>query len=222
MKLVYTCQANFSICCKIFERFDFDPEWSLFCAIQIYHRGRRVNKETKEELPPVLTLDADFVTQMFNGKVQEWKASTACEKLKSILSLAAKDHKIDKVIGFALGDFATDLGPDSLHIRHQSASQHAILLTLEEWLQERDRKENVPCYVQDPVYNSIDQEILGNVGIEVIDDPRGWLEIDEQSMMITVAPNVPVKEIIADIARPAVIIWHHVGFRDGLREEARR
>lgn len=50
----------------------------------------------------------------------------------------------------------------------------------------------------------------------MIEDPRGWLEVDEHSILLSIAPNVPVKEIIADIARPAAIIWCRVEFDDGL------
>lgn len=61
---------------------------------------------------------------------------------------------------------------------------------------------------------SVDREMLADVGFEVIDDPRGWLEVDEQSVVLSISPNVPVKEIIADIARPAVVIWDRVESED--------
>jgi hypothetical protein len=61
---------------------------------------------------------------------------------------------------------------------------------------------------------SVDREVLTDIGFEMIDDPRGWLEIDERSVVLSVAPNVPVKEIIADTARPAVVIWNRVPNED--------
>jgi hypothetical protein len=61
--------------------------------------------------------------------------------------------------------------------------------------------------VQDPWYTTIDKEILRKAGLEVIDDPCGWLEVDEQSVVLSIAPNVSTKEIIADLARPAIVIW---------------
>lgn len=57
---------------------------------------------------------------------------------------------------------------------------------------------------------SVDRDVLADIGFEMIDDPRGWLEIDERSVVLSVAPNVPVKEIIADTARPAIVIWSRV------------
>lgn len=71
------------------------------------------------------------------------------------------------------------------------------------------------CYAQDPGYRSVDREVLKAHGIEVIDDPRAWLEIDGESIVVSVSPNVPVKEIVADITQPAIIIWERVGFMDG-------
>ncbi len=59
-------------------------------------------------------------------------------------------------------------------------------------------------------YVDTDKEVLGRVGVTVVDDPRGFLEVDDNSVVICVAPNVPVKQIIADIARPAVLIWNRV------------
>lgn len=199
---------------------DFKPEYSVLNPVFVCHEGYRMNPKTNEVLLPAPTLDAEFVIKTFQDSVQEWKESQACKKLQSFLSASAKNHEINKTFGFALGGISRKwLEKDgSLRTRdlRRSASQHGLLLTLKEWLQERDGIEEVPCCAQDPCYNSMDKQILGEAGIELIDDPRAWLEVDEQSMMISVAPNVPVKEIIADIARPAVIIWCRVEFNDGL------
>lgn len=61
---------------------------------------------------------------------------------------------------------------------------------------------------------SVDREILADSGFEMIDDPRGWLGVDERSVVLSVAPNVPVKEIVADTARPAIVVWNRVHDED--------
>jgi hypothetical protein len=66
--------------------------------------------------------------------------------------------------------------------------------------------------------SEVDKKLLDEAGIEVIEDPRGWLEVDEHSIVLSIASNVPSKEIIADISRPAVIIWCRVEFWDGLEQ----
>lgn len=112
------------------------------------------------------------------------------------------------------------LGAISYHYdeRPRSYIQHALLLTLRKWLADREGTEDVVCYAQDPGYRSVDEEVLKEHGVEVIEDPRAWLEIDDESIVFSVSPNVPVKEIVADIARPAIIIWERVGFEDGDQE----
>ncbi|CAI7597780.1 unnamed protein product [Penicillium palitans] len=64
--------------------------------------------------------------------------------------------------------------------------------------------------MQDSEYTSVDREILDGFGLQTVDDPEGFLKVDEQSIVLSIAPNVPVKHITADIARPAVMIWFHV------------
>ncbi|CAI7620194.1 unnamed protein product [Penicillium bialowiezense] len=193
------------------------------CPVSIVHDGYAVSAETNELLPPPLTYDLEGVAGLLSAGTLDWKNSMACRKLRSILSAAARTHRINKTIGFALGA----LSPSDRCLGHSvhSATRHALLLTLNEWLQRRDGGEKKPCYVQDSSYNSLDKQVLERAGVQVIDDPRGWLEVDEQSIVVSVTPAVvsntpivPVKEIIADIARPAVIIWERVGVENLLNE----
>jgi hypothetical protein len=213
----YDCRADLLNRLKWREDCEFEPKYSALCPVTFAHEGYRVNNKTNEVLLPALTFEFDFVTKTFQDKVREWNESQACNKLKSFLTSLANDHKINKAVGFALGGFSRDYGQkDDFPSLHRAASQHGLLLTLRDWIQERDGSHDISCYAQDPVYNSMDKRVLSEAGVEVIDDPRGWLEVDEQSLMISVAPNVPIKEIIADIARPAAIVWCRVGFDDGL------
>jgi hypothetical protein len=64
----------------------------------------------------------------------------------------------------------------------------------------------VKCFAQDPVYTPIDKQVLGELGITVLDDPRAWLQVENGSVVIAIDPTIPAMEIIADIARPVVII----------------
>lgn len=180
----------------------------LLCPVTIIHDGYPVNAETTEALPLPPSYHFDGMSALFSAGIQNWKKARACKKLKTILSDTARSHEINKTIGFALGGFSQQ--ETCLAHAARNVTQHALLLTLKEWLQKRDGGEKKPCYVQDPSYNSVDKQVLEKAGLQVIDDPCGWLEVDEQSIVVSVAPNVPVKEIIADIARPAVIIWERV------------
>lgn len=83
---------------------------------------------------------------------------------------------------------------------------------LKEWL--HTQQKTFSCYVQDPANRPVDKAVLGEHGIEVIDDPRAWLEVVERSVLFSCGSNVPVKEIVADVARPAVVIWERISYGD--------
>ena len=96
-------------------------------------------------------------------------------------------------------------------LSRRAAYQHALILTIRTVLLEVDSRHGsdlVPltCYSQDPRYTPNDKIVLKDHFITVIDDPRGFLEVDESTTVISIAPNIPLKEVIADIARPAMMI----------------
>ncbi|CAK7202955.1 hypothetical protein SEUCBS139899_005682 [Sporothrix eucalyptigena] len=68
----------------------------------------------------------------------------------------------------------------------------------------------VECFAQDPAYDAADRTVLAMEGISVLEDPYGFLAVDETSVVISVAPSVPVRQIVADIARPAAMIWGRI------------
>ncbi|CAK7218523.1 hypothetical protein SCUCBS95973_003517 [Sporothrix curviconia] len=68
----------------------------------------------------------------------------------------------------------------------------------------------VDCFAQDPAYDAADRAVLAMEGISVLEDPYGFLAVDETSVVISVAPSVPVRQIVADIARPAAMIWGRI------------
>lgn len=65
----------------------------------------------------------------------------------------------------------------------------------------------IPCFVQDTTLPELNEKLIIGYGITVIDDARGFLEVGEKSVVICIGPDVPIKETIMDIARPALIIW---------------
>ncbi|KAL4770140.1 hypothetical protein BDW60DRAFT_218276 [Aspergillus nidulans var. acristatus] len=77
---------------------------------------------------------------------------------------------------------------------------------------EREEKEDdeIKCYAQDPAYSEADLSLLHSIGIQPLDDPKGFLEIDEETLVFSVSPNVPVKQIVADVQWPGAMIWNTV------------
>ncbi|EGE03765.1 hypothetical protein TEQG_02797 [Trichophyton equinum CBS 127.97] len=92
------------------------------------------------------------------------------------------DFKIDEIVAFACGRIAQTLED-----------------RLSPWTDIVERR------VSDPAYTTIDYELLKMHAITTIDDPEGFLMIDDTTLVISMAPNIPVKGIIANTAQPAMI-----------------
>jgi hypothetical protein len=101
----------------------------------------------------------------------------------------------------------------------RSTAQHILALAIRDILTNNDAEntqnentDQIKCYAQDPAYTLIDELILHEAGFTVLDDPRAFLEVDEASIVIAISPDIPIKQIIADIARPAILIWDKITF----------
>lgn len=101
--------------------------------------------------------------------------------------------------------------------RTRVASQHVLLLQLRDFFDGKKTKGGcgaegikVKCLVQDPEYREVDREVLKKEGVTVVNDPEGVLEVDEKSVVVCVCPDFPARQILADIAKPAVVIWDRV------------
>ncbi|KAL4734044.1 hypothetical protein BDV11DRAFT_213192 [Aspergillus similis] len=80
---------------------------------------------------------------------------------------------------------------------------------------EEKEGDEIKCYAQDPAYSEADWSLLRSIGIEPLDDPKGFLEIDEETLVFSVSPNVPVKQIVADVQWPGAMIWNTVAEEEG-------
>jgi hypothetical protein len=95
----------------------------------------------------------------------------------------------------------------------RSVVQHAVILILRRFfaMSQRVPQRDILCFAQDPQYEEADKIALAEVGVSVVDHPRGFLKVDDSSLVFAICPGVQVRQIVADIARPAVMIWHNVG-----------
>ncbi|GAQ47295.1 similar to An01g00420 [Aspergillus niger] len=94
----------------------------------------------------------------------------------------------------------------------RSAFQHALLLTLRDIFCKMHNvsQDAIPCFAQDPVCKKNDIVAAGEYGIKIVEDPDAFLEVDESTVVVSVAPNIAVRQIVFDIARPAVLISNKV------------
>ncbi|KAI9759800.1 MAG: hypothetical protein M4579_002099 [Chaenotheca gracillima] len=180
-----------------------------YCNIRIAHCMEPPHRSSKEILEAPLSCTREEVETNFQCVRAQWESSDARKHLKSMLCSIDFPSPVTKIVGFACASMAYDL---QHACRQASAFQHALLLTLQEDIGEKqgNNSHHIRCYAQEPAYDSIDEHVLAGHNITVLDDPKGFLEVDDSTVVFSCAPNVPVKEIIADIARPAVMIWNRV------------
>jgi hypothetical protein len=97
-----------------------------------------------------------------------------------------------------------------------------MVISLRDMLEQANQEIGAPisieCFAQDPIYHEIDQSILKQHSIITVEDPQGFLLAESSSVIVSISADAPVKQIITDISRPAMIIWDRV--EDEAAEEA--
>jgi hypothetical protein len=149
------------------------------------------------------------VTETFGKLRQDWRKSEVCESLEAeFAKVTTLSVPINKIVCFGLGSLQRwDDEDDSLVAPRYM--QHAAIETMAEIVRDKGSG-NIQYYAQDPAYTDIDKEFLKSIGITPLDDPKGFLEVDENTLVFSVSPNVPVRQIIADVQWPAAMLWNTV------------
>jgi hypothetical protein len=162
---------------------------------------------TGEVVPQSPIRPAPETRAILQREKAKWDASAACRKLLATLqdvADAGRLPRVDKVVAFACHR------PSTIDGAERVAAEHALVLSIRDFFARHDPTTTVRCYTQDPVYEDVDREVLGELGMTVLDNPRGFLEVDESAAVFSQAPDIAVRQIVADIAKPALMIWSKV------------
>ncbi|KAF2404251.1 hypothetical protein EJ06DRAFT_194096 [Trichodelitschia bisporula] len=135
-----------------------------------------------------------------------WEASGASSTLIAALAAAPVARRITKIVAFGLGSLSRLGCPDTTRA---AVTQHCALVAMAAALRDLHGR-GVACYAQDPAYTDVDADILARLGVGVVDDPRGFLAVDERTLVFAVSPDVPVKQIVVDGPWPAAMVWNTV------------
>lgn len=175
-----------------------------YSVIRISHYVEWRNRITKEVLKPSLPNSLIDTWHNFLKTQQLWKESAPYKQLESILERRIPP-RTDAVVAFALGSISR---PN----RNNQASmfQYALTLSVRDIVEMSNGSQKVRCISQDPIYNTVDKSVLSESGITVLKNPQAFLEISNSSVVVSCSPDIPVKQIVADLARPAVMIWNPV------------
>jgi hypothetical protein len=168
------------------------------------------------------------VRLLFNAKQQEWEASLTCEAFTSQFRKAMGDEKakkITKIVCFALGDLNSK-PPDWWRMQNDALPEkereletsvvdgalvhHAIALTIANIIRScaKPGDREIRLLTQDPGYCDKTKDLIKEIGFEVIGGygAGGFAEVDDETVVFSPFPKAPVKQIIADLARPLVFI----------------
>lgn len=195
-----------------------DPEIA-FCNLVVYHRVKHLDKKTREV---VIAHDAirpkEDVGRDFDRYLHEWMSSEQCKQLQSLDILRQDAGRIKKIVAFACGSITHS----DERSKGRSCYQHGLIKTLRDILTQarhdnvnltrEQREEHIQCFIQDPAYTDIDRELLqDDYGVAtILENPEGFLEVDDSTVVLSFGPNVPVRQIVVDIAKPAVMIWNRI------------
>ncbi|KAE8356282.1 hypothetical protein BDV28DRAFT_127314 [Aspergillus coremiiformis] len=156
--------------------------------------------------PSESTLEA--VRETFIRKRQMWLESASRQNLEHHLATLQTTATIRKIVCFGLGSPGRLCGYHCTRVHTQHAAVETMVASLA--MRGLNGRQEIKCYAQDPVYDEIDKEFLASIGITPLDDPKGFLEVDEHTLVFSVSPNVPVKQIVTDLQWPAAMIWNTV------------
>jgi hypothetical protein len=153
--------------------------------------------------------------RFFQTVRQEWETSEPCRLLRSTLASAKTPLGIKKIIAFACGPFSFELVDAQRSWAVRRVFQHALLLTLRDIFQGKEgNPETITCFAQDPAYTEIDEFVLERHGVITAPDPKGFLEVDSSAVVVSIAANIPVRQIVSDLARPAILVWDRLRYDD--------
>ncbi|KAI7782273.1 hypothetical protein LA080_013679 [Diaporthe eres] len=158
------------------------------------------------------------VRKAFELSLRTWQASEDCRRVEATLRTIRLSGSVSRIV--ALGN-----GTISVDDTQRSASQHALILTIRDGLQNLQAGSGVriQCFAQDPMYTEIDKTILQQVGITVLEDPQALLEVSDESVVLSFGPNIPVRQLVTDLARPVIFICDKVrGEQELLDDWAKR
>lgn len=186
-------------------RLSFYSPALAFCPLRISYLLPAIDEVGTPIEKPITSFQE--LQAILEAGAREWEQSNDCQRLRNALERIPSStlNGISKIVAFACSTIAYDDSP----CQKPSIAQHAMVLTIRDFLQRKNGSQ-IRCFAQDPAYTEIDKAVLQCIGITVLDDPRAFLEVDEASFIVSVGPDVPIRQIVLDIARPAAMIWDKV------------
>ncbi|KAF3398743.1 hypothetical protein DPV78_007048 [Talaromyces pinophilus] len=195
-----------------------NPHW--------YEPMNQINTSNGEPLNPLQVVSQKYDTtegkELSKEVFDEWLLKTKLNwqdentwgtMEQTFATISNQDlSRIKKIIAFEIGSmWRTYVSGESFEIRYETFGdqvwEHNLIKDIGDYLRQRTGNE-VKLYVQDPTYTEEDMGFLQDLGIEPLDEPTGFTEIDEHTLVYNVKAPIPVMQITADMGeQPAMILW---------------
>lgn len=179
----------------------------------------RPNSLDRPHVRPVLTMLKSITRNLttlgelqeaFKKYYSEWLESKTRRCLLGQMedSTPEQTRGITKIVGIGLGALTNPEQSENPLQDIRALIQHAAIRTIADALKKQNGGLEIECYAQDPENDQdVAIQFLRTIGITSLSDPKAFLEIDENTFVVSVCPNIPVRQIVCDIARPRVMLW---------------
>ncbi|KAI1426307.1 hypothetical protein F5Y12DRAFT_784031 [Xylaria sp. FL1777] len=138
----------------------------------------------------------------FTRILQEFEESEEAAAIAELVKTHLRGRAVNKVIAFGLGRIGFLIPGSS-----QSFYEHAAARVIANAVGEVSPSTSIALVVQDPLYTDVCKSVLGEFDFDVIEGfgAKGFALIDEHTVVLAHHPSFPLREIIADLGRPALI-----------------
>ncbi|KAI0448434.1 hypothetical protein F5B21DRAFT_522004 [Xylaria acuta] len=143
--------------------------------------------------------DVPELHRAFKIAIKDWLKHKTRRTLAAALLGLKISPTIDKVICFGLGNNLTK--------EFETWTQHPAALTIRNVLKLK-LSHKPRLLAHDPEYTDDTKAVLESLEFEVmgINGVDGFVEVDENSVVFSTSSDIPVNQVLAELARPAVII----------------
>jgi len=152
-----------------------------------------------------ITRTMEELKQEFEHWKKQWDTSPASSELKTLLEDAKKKSLIENVVFLGMGSLQNSRREG----RRASATQLAALQTIISILGSEGKKLEV--VLQDPQFTELDKEFLDSFGYKAVQDPEGFKEVKDGTLVYAIHCYVDVYKAISEGPRTAVLIGTDVG-----------
>jgi hypothetical protein len=162
----------------------------------------------------------DKVYNTLKNAKDRWVTSRDAQDLRAQLAQVVKEGKlvgVKKIVCFGLGppalwDHCDPPNGDGSQeeVTSRSLVQHIAALVMAETINQASGSGsgNITVYSQEPLYRpEEDMPALEAHGIQVLDGHKGFVSVDQDTLVFAPAPTLKVYQVICETARPAGIIF---------------